>query len=85
MFVVSDEDDVDGLQDVGVALLRSYNYISEEVDGHAAFQAVISVSPSSSGQQASGRFPSGTNHNVRLPSFLLDVRPDPPGGALEGE
>uniref|UniRef100_A0A671YS00 UDP-glucose ceramide glucosyltransferase-like 1 n=1 Tax=Sparus aurata TaxID=8175 RepID=A0A671YS00_SPAAU len=32
VFVVSDEDDVDGMQDAGVALVRAYNYISDEVD-----------------------------------------------------
>lgn len=44
MFVVSDEDDIDGMQDAGVALVRAYNYISEEVDSQSAFEAVISVS-----------------------------------------
>lgn len=44
MFVVSDEDDVDGMQDAGVALVRAYNYITDEVDSHSAFEAVISVS-----------------------------------------
>lgn len=47
VFVVSDEDDVDGMQDVGVALMRAYNYISNEVDSQSAFDAVISVSPRS--------------------------------------
>lgn len=45
VFVVSDEDDVDGMQDAGVALVRAYNYISNEVDSQSAFDAVISVSP----------------------------------------
>lgn len=44
MFVVSDEDDIDGMQDAGVALVRAYNYISDEVDSQSAFEAVISVS-----------------------------------------
>lgn len=44
VFVVSDEDDVDGMQDAGVALVRAYNYISNEVDSQSAFDAVISVS-----------------------------------------
>lgn len=44
VFVVSDEDDIDGMQDAGVALVRAYNYISEEVDSQSAFEAVISVS-----------------------------------------
>ncbi|XP_077394510.1 UDP-glucose:glycoprotein glucosyltransferase 1 isoform X1 [Festucalex cinctus] len=43
VFVVSDEDNIDGMQDAGVALLRTYNYISDEVDSHNAFEAVISM------------------------------------------
>nr|XP_061798346.1 UDP-glucose:glycoprotein glucosyltransferase 1-like [Nerophis lumbriciformis] len=43
IFVVSDEDDIDGMRDAGVALLRAYNYISDEVDSHNAFEAVISM------------------------------------------
>ncbi|KAL3049428.1 hypothetical protein OYC64_008810 [Pagothenia borchgrevinki] len=43
VFVVSDEDDVDGMQDAGVALVRAYNYISYEVDSQSAFEAVISM------------------------------------------
>lgn len=46
MFVVSDEEDIDGMQDAGVALVRAYNYISDEVDSQSAFDALISVSPS---------------------------------------
>lgn len=45
MFVVSDEDDVDGMQDAGVALVRAYNYIREESDSQSAFEAVIAVGP----------------------------------------
>lgn len=45
MFVVSDEEDIDGMQDAGVALVRAYNYISDEVDSQSAFEALISVSP----------------------------------------
>lgn len=44
VFVVSDEDDIDGMQDAGVALVRAYNYISNEVDSQSAFDAVIAVS-----------------------------------------
>lgn len=44
MFVVSDEEDIDGMQDAGVALVRAYNYISDEVDSQSAFEALISVS-----------------------------------------
>ncbi|XP_066475545.1 UDP-glucose:glycoprotein glucosyltransferase 1 isoform X2 [Tiliqua scincoides] len=43
VFVVNDSEDVDGLQDAGVALLRAYNYVAEEVDSHYAFQTVISI------------------------------------------
>ncbi|XP_012736496.2 UDP-glucose:glycoprotein glucosyltransferase 1 isoform X1 [Fundulus heteroclitus] len=43
VFVVSDEDDVDGMQDAGVALVRAYNYITDEVDSHSAFEAVVSM------------------------------------------
>lgn len=45
VFVVSDEDDIDGMQDAGVALVRAYNYITEEVDSQNAFEAIMSVSP----------------------------------------
>ena len=50
MFVVDDSEDVDGLQDAGVALLRAYNYVAQEVDNNYAFQTVISVSHSSAQQ-----------------------------------
>ncbi|MEQ2288758.1 UDP-glucose:glycoprotein glucosyltransferase 1, partial [Ameca splendens] len=43
VFVVSDEEDIDGMQDAGVALVRAYNYITDEVDSHSAFEAVISM------------------------------------------
>uniref|UniRef100_A0A8C2WW12 UDP-glucose ceramide glucosyltransferase-like 1 n=1 Tax=Cyclopterus lumpus TaxID=8103 RepID=A0A8C2WW12_CYCLU len=33
--------DIDGMQDAGVALVRAYNYISDEVDSQSAFEAVI--------------------------------------------
>lgn len=45
VFVVSDDDDIDGMQDAGVALVRAYNYITSEVDSHSAFDAIIAVSP----------------------------------------
>lgn len=44
MFVVNNDDDVDGMQDAGVALLRAFNYIAEEVDNQMAFDAILSVS-----------------------------------------
>ncbi|KAL8187543.1 UNVERIFIED_CONTAM: UDP-glucose:glycoprotein glucosyltransferase 1, partial [Gekko kuhli] len=43
VFVVNDSEDVDGLQDAGVALLRAYNYVAQEVDHNYAFQTVISI------------------------------------------
>ncbi|XP_020643123.3 UDP-glucose:glycoprotein glucosyltransferase 1 isoform X1 [Pogona vitticeps] len=43
VFVVDDSEDVDGLQDAGVALLRAYNYVAQEVDNNYAFQTVISI------------------------------------------
>lgn len=44
VFVVNDCDDIDGLQDAGVALLRVYNYVAQEMDNNYAFQTVMSVS-----------------------------------------
>ncbi|KAL1021949.1 hypothetical protein UPYG_G00020290 [Umbra pygmaea] len=43
VFVVSDGDEVDGMEDAGVALLRAFNYITEEVDAPAAFDAIITM------------------------------------------
>ncbi|MGH0147838.1 UNVERIFIED_CONTAM: hypothetical protein FKN15_073739 [Acipenser sinensis] len=43
VFVVDDSEDIDGLQDTGVALLRAFNYISEEMDNHHAFQAITAM------------------------------------------
>ncbi|XP_028250934.1 UDP-glucose:glycoprotein glucosyltransferase 1 isoform X2 [Parambassis ranga] len=43
VFVVSDGDDIDGMQDAGVALVRAYNYITDEVDSQSAFEAIISM------------------------------------------
>ncbi|XP_072313338.1 UDP-glucose:glycoprotein glucosyltransferase 1 isoform X1 [Eucyclogobius newberryi] len=43
VFVVSDEDDVDGMQDAGVALVRAYNYMCDEVNSQSAFEAVMSM------------------------------------------
>lgn len=42
--MVNDSEDVDGLQDAGVALLRAYNYVAQEMDNNYAFQTVMSVS-----------------------------------------
>ncbi|XP_004004533.3 UDP-glucose:glycoprotein glucosyltransferase 1 isoform X3 [Ovis aries] len=38
IFVVNDSEDVDGMQDAGVAILRAYNYVAQEVDDYHAFQ-----------------------------------------------
>ncbi|XP_046872215.1 UDP-glucose:glycoprotein glucosyltransferase 1 [Hypomesus transpacificus] len=43
VFVVSDGDDIDGMQDPGVAVLRAFNYITDEVDNQSAFDAIISM------------------------------------------
>ncbi|XP_041954806.1 UDP-glucose:glycoprotein glucosyltransferase 1 isoform X1 [Alosa sapidissima] len=43
VFVVNDEEDVDGMQDAGVAMLRAFNYIADEVDNQQAFDAIISM------------------------------------------
>ncbi|KAM7160170.1 UDP-glucose:glycoprotein glucosyltransferase 1 isoform 2-T2 [Macrochelys suwanniensis] len=43
VFVVNDSEDVDGLQDAGVALLRAFNYVVQEVDNNYAFQTLISI------------------------------------------
>ncbi len=44
VFVVNDSDEVDGMQDAGVALLRAFNYIADDVDSQMAFDAIVSVS-----------------------------------------
>ncbi|KAM4625190.1 UDP-glucose:glycoprotein glucosyltransferase 1 [Polymixia lowei] len=43
VFVVSDGDDIDGMEDAGVALVRAYNYICDEVDSQSAFEAVVAM------------------------------------------
>ncbi|XP_010566515.1 PREDICTED: UDP-glucose:glycoprotein glucosyltransferase 1 isoform X3 [Haliaeetus leucocephalus] len=43
VFVVNDLENVDGLQDPGVALLRAYNYVAQEMDNNHAFQTVMSI------------------------------------------
>ncbi|TSS97504.1 UDP-glucose:glycoprotein glucosyltransferase 1 [Bagarius yarrelli] len=43
VFVVNDANDVDGMQDAGVAMLRAFNYIAEEVDNQLAFDAIMSM------------------------------------------
>uniref|UniRef100_A0A8B9N0D7 UDP-glucose:glycoprotein glucosyltransferase 1 n=1 Tax=Accipiter nisus TaxID=211598 RepID=A0A8B9N0D7_9AVES len=43
VFVVNDLENIDGLQDPGVALLRAYNYVAQEMDNNYAFQTVMSI------------------------------------------
>ncbi|CAH2246338.1 UDP-glucose:glyco glucosyltransferase 1 isoform X2 [Pelobates cultripes] len=43
VFVVNDSEEVDGLQDAGVALIRAFNYVADEIDNYQAFQTVISI------------------------------------------
>lgn len=41
--MVNDSEDVDGMQDAGVAVLRAYNYAAQEVDHYHAFQTLTQV------------------------------------------
>ncbi|XP_063771592.1 UDP-glucose:glycoprotein glucosyltransferase 1 isoform X2 [Pseudophryne corroboree] len=43
VFVVNDAEEVDGFDDAGVALLRTFNYVSDEEDNYHAFQTIISI------------------------------------------
>ncbi|XP_053452768.1 UDP-glucose:glycoprotein glucosyltransferase 1 isoform X2 [Nycticebus coucang] len=43
IFVVNDSEDVDGMQDAGVAVLRAYNYVAHEVDDYHAFQTLTHI------------------------------------------
>uniref|UniRef100_A0A2K6EYS8 UDP-glucose glycoprotein glucosyltransferase 1 n=1 Tax=Propithecus coquereli TaxID=379532 RepID=A0A2K6EYS8_PROCO len=43
IFVVNDSEDVDGMQDAGVAVLRAYNYVAQEVDDYHAFQVLTHI------------------------------------------
>ncbi|XP_068089370.1 UDP-glucose:glycoprotein glucosyltransferase 1 [Hyperolius riggenbachi] len=43
VFVINDADEVDGFEDAGVALLRTFNYVADEEDNYHAFQMVISI------------------------------------------
>ncbi|XP_010635932.1 UDP-glucose:glycoprotein glucosyltransferase 1 isoform X1 [Fukomys damarensis] len=40
IFVVNDSEDVDGMQDAGVAVLRAYNYVVQDMDEYHAFQTL---------------------------------------------
>ncbi|XP_051873658.1 UDP-glucose:glycoprotein glucosyltransferase 1 isoform X2 [Pristis pectinata] len=43
VFVVDDSDEADGLKDPGVALLRAFNFVADELDNMNAFQTIISI------------------------------------------
>ncbi|XP_075426456.1 UDP-glucose:glycoprotein glucosyltransferase 1 isoform X1 [Ascaphus truei] len=43
VFVVDNSEDIDGMEDAGVALLRAFNYVADEIDNYHAFQTVISI------------------------------------------
>uniref|UniRef100_A0A2K6P8Y8 UDP-glucose ceramide glucosyltransferase-like 1 n=2 Tax=Rhinopithecus roxellana TaxID=61622 RepID=A0A2K6P8Y8_RHIRO len=43
IFVVNDSEDIDGMQDAGVAVLRAYNYVAREVDDYHAFQTLTQI------------------------------------------
>ncbi|KAG8580308.1 hypothetical protein GDO81_007237 [Engystomops pustulosus] len=43
VFVVNDDDEVDGFEDAGVALLRTFNYVADEEDNYHAFRMVVSI------------------------------------------
>uniref|UniRef100_A0A672T8Z5 UDP-glucose ceramide glucosyltransferase-like 1 n=1 Tax=Sinocyclocheilus grahami TaxID=75366 RepID=A0A672T8Z5_SINGR len=43
VFVVNDSDEVDGMQDAGVALLRAFNYIADDIDSQMAFDMLNRV------------------------------------------
>ncbi|XP_044147949.1 LOW QUALITY PROTEIN: UDP-glucose:glycoprotein glucosyltransferase 1-like [Bufo gargarizans] len=43
VFVVNDDEEVDGFEDAGVALLRTFNYVADEEDNYDAFQMIVSI------------------------------------------
>ncbi|XP_067851613.1 UDP-glucose:glycoprotein glucosyltransferase 1 isoform X2 [Heptranchias perlo] len=43
VFVVDDSEEADGLKDPGVALLRAFNFVADELDNVNAFQTIISM------------------------------------------
>uniref|UniRef100_K9J3X2 UDP-glucose ceramide glucosyltransferase-like 1 n=1 Tax=Desmodus rotundus TaxID=9430 RepID=K9J3X2_DESRO len=43
IFVVTDSEDADGMKDAGVAIMRAYNYVAQEVDGYHAFQTLTHI------------------------------------------
>uniref|UniRef100_A0A671L3N4 UDP-glucose ceramide glucosyltransferase-like 1 n=1 Tax=Sinocyclocheilus anshuiensis TaxID=1608454 RepID=A0A671L3N4_9TELE len=61
VFVVNDSDEVDGMQDAGVALLRAFNYISDDVDSQMSFDML-------------NRVPSGGKLKVEETDGVLEKR-----------
>ncbi|XP_006877381.1 PREDICTED: UDP-glucose:glycoprotein glucosyltransferase 1 [Chrysochloris asiatica] len=43
IFVVNDSEDVDGMQDAGVAVFRAYNYVAQDLDAYHAFQTLMHI------------------------------------------
>lgn len=44
VFILSTKEEIDGNEDAGVALWRTFNYIAEESDASQAFLSIINVS-----------------------------------------
>lgn len=44
VFILSTKEEIDGNEDAGVALWRTFNYIAEESDISQAFMLIINVS-----------------------------------------
>ncbi|KAE8604939.1 hypothetical protein XENTR_v10014902 [Xenopus tropicalis] len=65
VFVVDDSEDVDGFQDAGVALLRAFNYVSDEVNEYHAFQTIVSIY---------NKVPAGKRLTVKHVTAVLEQR-----------
>lgn len=44
VFILSTQEEIDGNEDAGVALWRTFNYIAEESDASQAFMSIVNVS-----------------------------------------
>lgn len=44
VFILSTKEEIDGNEDAGIALWRTFNYIAEESDTSQAFTSIINVS-----------------------------------------
>ncbi|XP_041587265.1 UDP-glucose:glycoprotein glucosyltransferase 2 [Vulpes lagopus] len=68
VFIVSTDDEIDGTDDVGVALWRAFNYIAEEHDVSQAFISIVQM------------YQKVKNDNIltvdNVKSVLLDIFPD---------